>query len=137
MPKFDPEKFKPENGTEYWWQLLDDDIELFIDSHGEAPSDNQIEMASNALAKLSELSEQALNYIDIWVDRTREGTGTDNWLSAVFVLPNARRGGQTKVQFGFTNDTDSKWWVIFNNPVEPYPGGKPRYHPIAFGRDQG
>ena len=132
-----PEKFRPESGTSFWWQLLEDDIELFIDSNGEKPTKNDIDLASSVLEKIPNLSDQALKYIDIWVDRTREGTGTDNWLSAIFVLPHTRRGGQTKVQFGFTDDTDSKWWVLFNNPVPPYPGGKPRYHPIAFGREQG
>jgi hypothetical protein len=131
------DKFRPESGTSFWWQLIEDDVELFIDSKGEQPTASDIELANGVLEKVSELSEQALSYIDIWVDRTREGTGTDNWLSAIFILPHTRRGGQTKIQFGFTDDTDSNWWVLFNNPVPPYPGGKPRYHPIAFGREQG
>ena len=110
---------------------------MFIDSNGEKPTDSDIELANGVIDKISELIEQALAYIDIWVDRTREGTGTNNWLSAIYVFPHTRRGGQTKIQFGFVDDTDSKWWVIFNNPAPPYPGGKPRYHPIAFGREQG
>ena len=130
-------KFNPENGTTYWWALLPDDVELFIDTDKNSPVSDEIELAQASIDKVDELCKQALEYIDVWVDRTREGTGTDNWLSAIFVYPHVRRGGQTKIQFGFTDDDDSKWWVLFNNPVAPYPGGKPRFHPIAFGREQG
>jgi hypothetical protein len=135
--KLSPKKFRAESGTKFWWQLLEDDLEVFIDSNGEEPTDDQITMAQESLDKIEVISAQALDYIDVWVDRTREGTGTENWLSALFILPSTRRGGQTKIQFGFTDDQDSKWWVLFNNPVPPFPGGKPRYHPIAFGREQG
>ena len=137
MPDLTQQKFNPENGTTCWWTLLPDDVEIFIETSDQSPKLEEVELAQTSIDKIDEISKQALDYIDIWVDRTRKGTGTDSWLSAVFVYPHARRGGQTKIQFGFTDDLDSKWWVLFNNPVPPYPGGKPRFHPIAFGRDQG
>ncbi|GAB2528978.1 hypothetical protein [Microbulbifer agarilyticus] len=137
MPDLKQQKFNSENDSTCWWTLLPDDVELFIDTNSQNPSSEEIELAQASLDKIDELCNQALAYIDIWVDRTREGTGTDNWLSALFIYPHTRRGGQTKVQFGFTDDQDSIWWVLFNNPVPPYPGGKPRFHPIAFGREQG
>jgi hypothetical protein len=136
MPSLDITRFNPENGTSCWWTLLKDDVELFIDSNGSKPVSEEIDLAEASLNKLDELRQQALDYIDIWVDRTREGTGTDNWLAAIYIYPNTRRGGQTKLQFGFTDDLNSRWWVLFDNPVPPYPGGKSRFHPIAFGREQ-
>ena len=137
MAIIDINRLKPEEETSLWWIRLENETELFIDSNGNKPTPGEIEVAEASLAKIDELCIEALKYIDIWVDRSREGIGTDNWLSSIYIYPHTRKGGQTKIQFGFTDDTDSKWWVLFNNPVPPYPGGKPRFHPIAFGREQG
>lgn len=131
------DRFKPESDSKNWWQPLSEEVELFIEVEAGPPNAEEMQLAENAVQKIDELTIQALNYIDIWVDRTREGTGTEYWVSGIYVYPHTRRGGQTKIQFGFPADQDSIWWVLFNNPTPPFPGGKPRYHPVAFGRNQG
>ena len=115
-----------------WWVLIKPHLEVFFETCNNRPSEIELNIANSAVAEINQLIQQAIEYIDIWVDRTREGTGTEYELHSLYVIPE----GQTKLQFHFVADEGSQWWVLFNNPTAPYVGGKPKYWPVAFGRNQ-
>lgn len=125
-----------EVGSSRWWARIGNDVEVFFETNGVEPDESVLEMANFALANLRELEKQSIDYIDVWVDRTREGVGTEYELRSLFVNPDASKGGQTRVDLHFVEDEGSVWWVLFGNPVKPYPGGRPKYWPVSFGREQ-
>ena len=121
-------KKDPTSG-EYWIPVLDGVGVYFAQSKIE-PNNEALGLVNSTIDILETLHIEAIKYINIWVDRTKDGVGTDNDLHSVCLDV---EGGYTTIEIHFYDDDESLWWVRFANPSERRIGG---YWPQEFGRKQ-
>ena len=112
----------------YWTSVLNGS-ELFFEPIHRAPDDDELNFANTTLSCIENLYKEAIDYIDVWVDRSKEGVGLENELHSIFIN---KESGYTKLEIHFVEDDESLWWVHFTNPEEK----KNSYWPQEFGRKQ-
>ena len=120
---------KDPTNDKYWIPILDG-VGVYFEQSKSEPNQKAIDLVNGTIDVLETLYREAIKYIDIWVDRTKEGVGTENELHSIYLDVEE---GYTTLEIHFYDDHESLWWVRFANPSERRIGG---YWPQEFGRKQ-